>query len=130
MSQELLSRLVLRWSFAVLFFWFGLQQLLDAGDWVAFLPEFTGYLPIPGDTLVQLNGWVELCFATALLFGYRVRIISALLAVHLFGIALTVDGATGVRDAVLGSIGVVLALSSADEWTIDAYFKRRATSPA
>lgn len=124
MNPHLASRLVLRWSFALLFFWFGIQQLMEPAGWVGFLPEFTGYLPIPSEMLVQVNGWLELCLAALLLLGYYTRPASAFLALHLFGIAATVGGATGVRDAILGCIGVALALPPADEWTLDAYFKQ------
>lgn len=124
MNPHLAAKLVLRWSFALLFFWFGVQQLMNASDWVTFLPEFTGYLPIPGEMLVQLNGWLELCLAVLLLLGYQTRIAAGLLALHLFGIAASVGGAIGMRDAVLGSIGVALALPPADEWTLDAYFQK------
>ncbi len=124
MNLPLTSKLVLRWSFALLFAWFGAQQLIDASSWVGFLPEFTGYLPIPGEMLVQLNGWLELCLAILLIAGYQTRLVSAFLALHLFGIAATVGGAIGVRDAALGCMGVALALQPVDEWTVDRYFQK------
>lgn len=114
------SRLILRWSFAALFFWFGSQQLFSPASWVGFLPEFTGYFPIPGEMLVQLNGWLEIVCAFMLLIGLYTRIIAAFLALHLFGIAFTTGGAIGVRDTVLGMIGIALALSPTDDWALDA----------
>lgn len=124
MNFALGSKLVLRWSFALLFVWFGAQQLIDASSWVGFLPECTGYLPIPGEMLVQLNGWLELCLAILLIAGYQTRLVSAFLAIHLFGIATTVGGAIGVRDAALGCMGLALALQPVDEWTVDRYFQK------
>lgn len=124
MNLPLASKLVLRWAFALLFVWFGAQQLMDASSWVGFLPEFTGYLPIPGEMLVQLNGWLELCLALLLIAGYQTRLVSAFLALHLFGIAATVGGAIGVRDAGLGCMGLALALAPVDEWTADRYFQK------
>jgi hypothetical protein len=38
----------------------------------------------------------------------------------LIGIAITAGGAIGVRDAVLAAMGISLALSQPDEWTLDA----------
>jgi uncharacterized membrane protein YphA (DoxX/SURF4 family) len=127
MNASLASQLVLRWSFALLFAWFGMQQLLDPSAWVDVLPAFTGYFPIPGEMLVQLNGWMEVCLAILLAIGYQTRLIAAFLALHLFGIAASIGGATGVRDAALGSMGVALALPPADAWTLDAYLKRSTT---
>ncbi len=118
------SRILLRWSWAALFIWFGTQQLLNPSDWVGFLPVWTGYLPVPGEMLIQLNGWLEVCFAVALLLGCFTRLVSALLAVHLFGIAVSAGGAIGVRDAALSAVGVSLALSEPDAWTIDQRFRR------
>lgn len=117
--MPLSSRVILRWSFAALFFWFGSQQLLQPADWIGFLPEFTGYFPIPAEMLVQLNGWLEVVCAFMLLIGVYTRWVAGFLALHLFGIALTAGGAIGVRDAVLGMMGVALAMSPADDWTFD-----------
>lgn len=113
------SQIVLRWSFALLFAWFGLQQVLHPADWIGFLPEWTGYMPIPGEMLVRLNGWVEFVCCIALFVGCYTRLVAAFLAVHLIGIAITAGGAIGVRDAVLAAMGIALALSQPDEWTLD-----------
>ncbi|MCE9585898.1 DoxX family membrane protein [Candidatus Uhrbacteria bacterium] len=117
------SRIVLRWSWALLFVWFGVQQLLHPAQWVAFLPVWIGYFPIPPEMLVQLNGWTEVCVAVLILVGCYTRFSAAFLALHLFGIAITAGGAIGVRDATLAMVGVSLALGEPDEWTLDAKLK-------
>lgn len=122
--MNLTSRVLLRWAWVALFFWFGSQQLLHPTAWVGLLPEWTGYMPIPGEMLIQLNGWMELCFASALLLGCYTRIASAILAIHLAGIAASVGGATGVRDATLATVGIAMALSEPDDWTIDAQARK------
>ncbi|MCC7357131.1 DoxX family membrane protein [Candidatus Uhrbacteria bacterium] len=119
-SWSIESQVVLRWSFSFLFAWFGLQQMLHPADWVSFLPEWTGYMPIPGEMLVRLNGWVEFICCIALFIGCYTRVIAAFLAMHLIGIAVTTGGAIGVRDSVLATIGIALTLSKPDEWTLDA----------
>jgi len=119
-NTQLIGQVVLRYSWALLFFWFGFAQLTDATNWVIYLPEWTGYLPIPGEMLVRINGLLEVCCATLLTLGVHTRIISAFLALHLFGIAASVGGATGVRDAALGAAGIALALQIPDGLTIDA----------
>ena len=113
------SGALLRVAYVALFAWFGAQQLLDPSAWVGFLPEWTGYFPIPGEMLVQLNGLLELCLAALLALGVFTRPIAAFLALHLLGIAISAGGATGVRDAGLAAIGIALALNQPDRWTLD-----------
>ena len=119
MTANLASKLVLRYSFVLLFVWFGAQQLMHPAQWTAFLPTFTGYIPMPAEMMIQLNGWVELCLAAMLAIGCFTRFAAAILALHLAGIAASVGGAIGVRDAALSAAGVSLALSDPDEWTMD-----------
>ncbi len=121
--MSLVSRVILRWAWVALFWWFGIQQLMNPADWIGLLPEWTGYMPIPGEMLIQLNGWLEVCLAIALFLGCYTRFAAAVLALHLFGIAGTVGGATGVRDATLGAVGVALTLSEPDAWTLDQRFR-------
>jgi uncharacterized membrane protein YphA (DoxX/SURF4 family) len=121
----LASRVLLRWSWALLFAWFGLQQLFHPGQWTAFLPSFTGYFPMPGEMLVQLNGWLEICLATLLFVGYYTRAAALILAIHLAGIAITAGGAIGIRDFALAAAGFSLALGGADAWTLDAAWKEK-----
>lgn len=85
---------------------------------------WTGYFPVPAEMLIQLNGWSELCLAVLLFMGCFTRFAATILAIHLAGIATTVGGAIGVRDAALATVGVSLALAEPDEWTLDAKFKK------
>lgn len=112
--------LILRFSFAVLFLWFGYQQLMDPGAWVAFLPNWIGYIPMPAQMFVQLNGWFEIMASIALIAGVFVRPVAVFLALHLFGIAVTAGGAIGVRDAVLAMIGIALGVAEPDSLTLDS----------
>lgn len=123
--MSLVSRLILRWSWVILFAWFGLQQLTDPSSWTAFLPVWTGYLPVPAEMFVQLNGWFEVCAALLLAMGYATRPVAALLAIHLMGIAVVAGGAIGIRDGVLAMVGVALALSKPDPWTLDEWMKKQ-----
>lgn len=115
--------IVLRFTLAGLFLWFGLQQWLHPEAWTIFLPEVTGYLPIPGTMLVMMNGWMEIIGAIALILGFAVRPISFFLGAHLLGIAVTAGGAIGVRDAALGLSAIALCLSPADRLTLDQKLK-------
>ena len=120
MTFSLASRVLLRWSWVALFFWFGTQQLLAPADWMGFLPEWMGYMPVPGEMIVQLNGLFELIVGFALLIGVYTRVSALLLALHLLSIAIVAGGAIGVRDAALSMVGFALALAEPDEWTLDA----------
>lgn len=115
-----ISMRILRFSWAVLFLWFGTQQLMDPAVWVGFLPAWTGFLPIPAETLIQLNGWFECIAAVFLLVGIWIKPVSLILAAHLFFVAVDVGGATGVRDAVLAMVGVALFFAPVDSWALDA----------
>lgn len=119
MNTALVGQVVLRYGFALLFFWFGFAQLTDATSWTIFLPEWTGYLPIPAEMLVRINGLFEICAAVLLTLGVYTRIIAGFLALHLLGIAVSIGGATGVRDAALAAMGVALALQAPDSLTLD-----------
>ncbi len=113
------STVMIRFTLVLLFLWFGTQQLLDAETWIAFLPEWTGYLPIPGKMLVQINGLLEVLCAILLAAGVYTKIIAGLLGAHLLFIAISVGGPTGVRDAALALITLSLVFSEPDRWTLD-----------
>lgn len=117
--------MLVRYTMVLLFLWFGIQQLINPSMWVSYLPEFTGYLPMPGEMLVQLNGWFEIICAGLLLLGCYTRFIAFILGIHLLGIAVTAGGAVGVRDAALGLCALSLCISGADAWTLDAYVQRK-----
>lgn len=114
------SSVIIRLSLALLFLWFGVQQLLHPDAWTVYLPPWTGYLPVPGTMLVRLNGWMEVVLGAAMAAGLFVRAASAVLGAHLLLIALSVGGAVGARDLALAATTLALALSAPDAWTIDA----------
>lgn len=119
-----ISKQILRYSLAGMLFWFAWQQLMSPGDWLIFLPTWTGYLPIPAEMLIQANGWLEMVLALALLAGVFVRPISLILGLHLVTIAFEVSGAILVRDLTLAWSAVALAVSPADKWTLDCLYKK------
>lgn len=123
--MRLRTAVLIRYAAAALFLWFGIQQLVDPAVWVGFLPEWTGYMPIPGEMLVQLNGWLEIVLAVMLGVGFYTRVAAALLGAHLLAIAVSVGGAIGMRDAVLALVTLSLALSPSDAFTFDARYDRR-----
>ncbi|MBI2473625.1 DoxX family membrane protein [Candidatus Uhrbacteria bacterium] len=119
-----ISSLMIRYTACLLFLWFGIQQLTDPNSWVVFLPEWTGYFPIPSEMLIQLNGWMEVVLALMLVMGLYTKFVALVLGAHLMGIALSVGQATGVRDAALALFTLSLVFSHPDIWTIDRRFQK------
>ena len=118
------SRQILRYSLVFLFLWFGWQQIFEPAVWLGFLPEWTGYLPVPGEILVQANGWFGIMAAIFLAAGVFTRPTALILSLHLFVIAAEVGGAIGVRDSVLALASLALAASEPDSWTVDSRCRR------
>lgn len=106
-----LSHTLLKYSLIGVFAYFGLAQLISPGDWVGLLPEWTGYMPVPGEMLIRWNGWFEVIACLALLLNVFPRLMSILLGAHLFFIALTLSGPTRVRDLGLALATIALAFS-------------------
>ena len=103
-----LSPIILRIGIGLVIIWFGLQQINTPLAWVVYLPTFTENLPISQTTFVSLNGYFELIFGILLVAGFFTRIVAFFLALHLFGIVLTVGyNEIGVRD-----FGIFIALVS------------------
>ncbi len=118
---------VLRLGLAVVFLWFGAQQLADPLSWTGYVPIWTENPWITAETIIRLNGFSEIVAAGLLITGFWVRPVAALLALHMFMIALEAGGAVGMRDFGLAVACLALALSTADRWTLDAYFRRYAS---
>lgn len=111
---------------SVVVLWFGAQQLLDASTWVGVLPAWTEGLSINPITLILLNGWFEVIFGLALLFGFYTRIVALLLALHLFNIVLTVGyNDIGVRDFGLAVSTLAVFLFGSSRLAIDNLFVRQ-----
>jgi len=119
------SAILLRFSMAGVFLWFGLMQLTDASTWIGFLPEWLGYIPVSSEVIVQVNGWLEIVLAIAMLSGVWTRVAATILGTHLMGIAIMVGGATGVRDAGLALATLSLVLANVDSWTLDSVLIKR-----
>ena len=114
---------MIRIAIALVFIWFGLQQLSDPSSWFGFLPTWVSNFPISQTAFIYLNGWFELMFGTALLFGFYSRIAALLLGLHLMGITYTVGyGAIGVRDFGLAFSALSIAFSPSSPFSLDAVF--------
>jgi len=119
------SPIVVRIAIVLLFLWFGFQQATEPGVWIAYLPAWISYLPVTGETFVRLNGSFELIGALLLALGLFTRFLALILGIHLAGIAWTVGGGVGVRDAALSACTFSLAMSAPDSWTLDACLRKK-----
>jgi len=100
-----LSPVFLRYGIALVFLWFGLNQLLYASAWVAWLPTWVSSLPIEPLVFIYLNGVLEVVLGSFLAFGLFTRLSALLLSLHLFGIAFSL----GYNDIAIRDIGLAIA---------------------
>ncbi len=132
MQTQQKGTVYLRYALALLFLWFGYQQLTHTVAWVLFLPDWTGKLPISPSLFVQMNGAMEVVLGLALAAGFFTRLVALALGLHLviiaFSVGKDIDAAIGVRDAGLAAATLAIALNPADELTLDAKRKMKKTS--
>lgn len=128
---------LLRIALASVFLWFGISQLVNPESFMGYVPQwlyphdaqmmhahplqFMHDIPIPSiHFLIMGNGVLESFFGLLLLVGLFTRLSSAVLAIHLFGIALSLGyNDIAVRDAGLAFATLSLFLSGADAWSLD-----------
>ena len=117
-----LAPVVLRIGMAIVFLWFGTQQLLHTSMWVGLIPALlTKVSGLTSSTLVHFNGAFEIVFGLAVLIGYQTRVAALFLGLHLLTITLDVGyGAIGVRDFGLSIASLAVALYGAGGFSLDA----------
>ena len=119
---------VLRIGLSLVFLWFGTQQFLHTEMWVGFIPEYAIRLsPFSAETLVNINGTLELIFGAALILGIFTRVSAFILFLHMVHITATVGySSIGVRDFGLTVAAFSIFLIGADALTLDQrLFNRR-----
>ncbi len=123
------SQIVLRIGLGLVMIWFALQQLHSPLGWTSYLPSWTNSLPISQITFVYLNGWFEITFGILLIAGFYTRIVSCLLAIHMFGIVFSVGyNEIGVRDFGLAIALISIFLHGSSDWSLDRFFDRTSRS--
>lgn len=126
--MERWAPVVLRAGLVVVALWFGYQQVAAPEAWVVWVP---GWAVVPGglgaQSIVLINGWLEIALGVLLLAGLYTRPAALVLGLHLLVIALEI-GVTpvGVRDFGLSLAALSLALMPSGAYTLDAYFSRTA----
>ena len=115
------SPLLLRTGIAIIFLWFGFSQIKSPSSWLRMIPDYALSLsPFSPNTLIYLNGSVEIIFAILLLLGLFTRFTSFVLGVHLLHITTILGyGPTGARDFALAIATFAIFLKGADEFCLD-----------
>jgi uncharacterized membrane protein YphA (DoxX/SURF4 family) len=119
------SATVLRIGIALVFLWFGTQQIIDPSVWTSYIPEgVVDIFSLSALKLVYLNGLFEIIFASALLLGYFTRFSALLLALHMLDITCIVGfDAVGVRDFGLAIATVAIFMHGVDKFSLDYFSK-------
>jgi uncharacterized membrane protein YphA (DoxX/SURF4 family) len=118
---------VVRIGLALVFLWFGSQQLLNNNAWIGLIPNWiVSTSGLSAITLVYINGVFEVVFASCLLLGLFTRVISFILTLHLLHIT-TVVGYTGigVRDFGLTMAMFSIFLNGIDSWSLDKIWLKK-----
>ncbi len=107
---------ILRYGLSAVILWFSLEQFLHTMTWTAYVPDYiVSFSHLSASVIVIFNALFELVFGIALVFGIRVRLVSLLLALHLFDIMFTVGyGEIGVRDFGLAIATLVIWMNGPD----------------
>ena len=113
---------LVRIGLALVFLWFGSQQLMNPQQWTSFIPSFITF--ISAIKMVVLNGWFEVVLGVALLAGFHVRPVALLLGLHLLSIAFSVGlSPIGVRDFGLSFATLSIFLAGRDMLSLDTKLK-------
>jgi len=113
------GKIILRLSLAVVFLWFGLNQLFSFSAWEGYVPVFLTSI-ISAKILVMVNGSLELVLGLFLLTGLYVRFSSFVLGIHLFFISLSLGyTALAVRDFGLAFATLAIFFLGPDDWCLD-----------
>jgi uncharacterized membrane protein YphA (DoxX/SURF4 family) len=121
---ERYAKPVLRIGMGLVFLYFGYQQLTNTALWTGFVPDFALAFGFAAEKIVLINSFFELSFGVLLLLGLFTRIVSFVLALHLFVISFSLGfNDLGVRDFGLAVATLVVFLNGIDDWCLDRNWK-------
>ncbi len=118
---------VVRLGMALVFLWFGTQQLMHTTMWISLIPQSIMNLShLSAEVLVRFNGVFEIVFGLLLLIGFFTRTAALLLALHLLNIMFVVGyNSIGVRDFGLALATFSIFFYGADCCSLDAWLEKR-----
>ena len=134
--------IIVRIAMALVFLWFGLNQLLDPSSFFGYIPQeiyphsqniahehsLQGVhdLPLTPHIIVMGNGAFETILGLLLLLGLFTRVSSLLLSIHLAVIAFSLGyNDLFIRDLGLALVTFAVFLRGPDQWCLDKRLKKR-----
>ncbi|MFA6256900.1 MAG: DoxX family protein [Candidatus Paceibacterota bacterium] len=123
-KMKTFAPIVIRIGLALVFLWFGYQQIFSTDMWTILIPQWAVNLSgLSAYSLVLINGWFEVIFGFLLLLGIFTRISAFLLALHMLHITSVVGyNNIGVRDFGLSMAAISVFLNGVDMWSLDKLF--------
>ena len=119
-NLEEYAKPLLRIGMSLIFLYFGFNQMTSPDIWAGFVPNFALYLGLTAKNIVMINSIFELVFGLLLLVGLFTRIVSLMLALHLFTISLSLGfNSLGVRDFGLAIGNLTVFLGGRDKYCLD-----------
>ncbi len=133
--------IVVRISIALVFLWFGINQLLVPKDFMGYLPSWViqdaaGFghyfhsiimlLHLTPAMIIFFNGLLETVLGLLLLVGLFTRVSALLLGLHLLSIAFSLGyNDVAIRDLGLFLVSISVFLHGADLWCWDTKRNRK-----
>jgi len=112
------SPIIMRISIALVFLWFGFNQIFLPEDFLGYLPDFTS--SFNPSLLILLNGCLEVILGIFLILGLFTRLASFILAIHLLGIMFSLGyNEIEVRDFGLIMAAFAIFFHGEDDWCLD-----------
>ena len=102
------SPVVARLGVGIVFFIFGIWQLVQPSNWFGYLPGFALNFGFSPNTLILINGIFDLIIGLALIRGIFIRVFAALGALHLLFTGITL----GFNDVSIRDFGLLIVLVS------------------
>ena len=111
------SPIVLRISIALVFLWFGFNQLFYTESFFGYLPHWvSSFNP---SLFIILNGSLEVILGILLILGIFTRFSALILAIHLLGIMFSLGyNEIAVRDFGLALATFAIFLNGEDDWCL------------
>lgn len=104
-SPWAMSAIILAWSLAIVFLYFGINEVLSPQDWIVFVPNIfgTGSFII---SLVVAHGILLTVLGAALILNFHRNIVAAIAALFLLEIAASLIFQAGFSDVAVRDIGL------------------------
>jgi uncharacterized membrane protein YphA (DoxX/SURF4 family) len=120
-----------RVAIALVFLWFGTNQILHTSNWLRMIPEYVSFLPFSKETLIVMHGGFEIVAGLLLLVGWQIRIAASLLTLNLAHIVFLMGyNAIGVRDFGLCLTTLSIAFHGRDFFSLDTFIAKKKNGQA